>query len=101
MTDKPDCYQCKYRGEVPGSCHSSCNHPAFAKINDDPLLQLMGMLGKRGPLSGLVTKTDGCVVTGNAHGIRNGWFVHPFNFDPVWLESCTGFERASHKDNAL
>jgi hypothetical protein len=31
-------------------------------------------------------------VTGSAHGIRNGWFCWPFNFDPTWLESCDGFE---------
>lgn len=31
-------------------------------------------------------------VTGNEHGKRNGWFFWPYNFDPVWLESCTGFE---------
>jgi hypothetical protein len=31
-------------------------------------------------------------VTGRELGIRKGWFFHPFNFDPVWLLSCTGFE---------
>jgi len=31
-------------------------------------------------------------VTGHAHGIKSGWFFHPFNFDPVWLVSCTGFK---------
>lgn len=30
-------------------------------------------------------------VQGNAHGIRSGWFMWPFNFDPVWLVSCDGF----------
>ena len=30
-------------------------------------------------------------VTGNKHGIKNGWFQWPFNFDPIWLESCDGF----------
>jgi len=39
---------------------------------------------------------SGCVnntahVTGNLHGIRMGWFLWPANFDPVWLETCTGF----------
>lgn len=28
---------------------------------------------------------------GNSHGIRNGWFMWPLNFDPTWLESCDGF----------
>jgi hypothetical protein len=22
----------------------------------------------------------------------NGWFTWPFNFDPRWLDSCSGFE---------
>jgi hypothetical protein len=31
-------------------------------------------------------------VRGAIHGVRNGWFCWPFDFDPVWLESCDGFE---------
>ena len=31
-------------------------------------------------------------VTGNTHGIRHGWFNWPYNFDPMWLESCNGIE---------
>lgn len=30
-------------------------------------------------------------VSGAAHGIRNGWFFWPVNFDPTWLQSCDGF----------
>lgn len=30
-------------------------------------------------------------VVGNKHGIKNGWFFWPVNFDPVWLEDCNGF----------
>ena len=30
-------------------------------------------------------------VKGNPHGIKNGWFMWPFNFDPIWLELCDGF----------
>jgi hypothetical protein len=29
-------------------------------------------------------------VKGNAHGIKNGWFHWPYNFDPVWLQYCDG-----------
>lgn len=32
------------------------------------------------------------MVTGDPHGIRQGWFNWPLSFDPVWLESCEGFE---------
>jgi hypothetical protein len=37
-------------------------------------------------------------VTGDPHGIRNGWFFFPINFDPVWLQSCTGFEQLPAKE---
>jgi hypothetical protein len=30
-------------------------------------------------------------VTGNAHGMKMGWFYWPVNFDPTWLKSCDGF----------
>jgi hypothetical protein len=93
VTDnKPNCYECKWRGEVPGSCHSSCHHPAFAAAHDDPLGALFGLLGKRGPLAQSQITADECKVEGHLHGIRSGWFVHPYNFDPVWLKSCTGFQ---------
>jgi len=32
-------------------------------------------------------------IEGNECGIRNGWFHYPFNFDPVWLDKCKGFEK--------
>ena len=38
------------------------------------------------------------VVKGNEHGKRNGWFLWPMNFDPVWLISCDGFSD-NPKDN--
>ena len=31
-------------------------------------------------------------VIGDDHGIKNGWFFHPFNFDPIWLKYCDGYE---------
>lgn len=32
-------------------------------------------------------------VKGNPHGIKNGWFRWPFNFDPTWLVECDGFKQ--------
>ena len=32
-------------------------------------------------------------VKGALHGIKSGWFLYPFSFDPVWLETCDGFEK--------
>lgn len=40
----------------------------------------------------------GCVkpdpnMKGNVHGIQNGWFFYPLNFDPVWMtKECGNFE---------
>ena len=32
-------------------------------------------------------------VVGDSHGIKMGWFYWPYNFDPVWLKECDGFEK--------
>lgn len=32
-------------------------------------------------------------MTGDKHGIRSGWFMYPFNFDPTWkTKLCANFE---------
>lgn len=32
-------------------------------------------------------------MTGDGWGIRNGWFLYPFNFDPIWrTKECCNFE---------
>jgi hypothetical protein len=46
----------------------------------DVVETLLALLGKN-PLN----------IKASAHGIKMGWFMHPVNFDPVWLESCDGF----------
>jgi len=45
-------------------------------------------------------EVEGIKVKGNPHGIRQGWFGWPFNFDPVWLEECNGFEAAQQSVQA-
>jgi hypothetical protein len=31
-------------------------------------------------------------MTGSPHGVKNGWFLYPFLFDPVWKEKiCCNF----------
>lgn len=66
---KPDCYKCKHRRNLIGDCHSRCVHPRGDKVS----------------------------VKGNLHGIKNGWFFWPVNFDPVWLDYCDGFEQKTDK----
>lgn len=32
-------------------------------------------------------------MTGSEHGIQNGWFFYPFNFDPIWkTKECDNFK---------
>lgn len=32
-------------------------------------------------------------MRGNIHGIKNGWFWYPVNFDPIWAtKECSNFE---------
>ena len=88
---KPNCYECKHRGEVAGSAHSKCAHPAFRAALDDPMAQLFGILASVGRVPPMQAKSTAVKVVGKPHGIKNGWFNHPFDFDPIWLESCDGF----------
>lgn len=81
----PNCYACIYRNEVPGNAHSACGHPCF---KGKELLAVIAFIKK-------INLPDCIEVTANPHGVANGWFIHPVNFDPAWLESCTGFTQKS------
>ena len=77
---KPNCYECKFREDLPGDCHSRCVHPSIFGTG------ILALLGR---------DEDAIKVEGNEHGISHGWFYWPLNFDPVWMKSCTGFEEIS------
>lgn len=35
-------------------------------------------------------------MTGDPHGIKQGWFMYPLLFDPTWMTSeCKNFEQVS------
>lgn len=76
---KPDCYKCKHRGTVPGDCHSCCKYPGNKTGMFDMFDQPANNAEKLG-------------IKAASHGVNSGWFMWPVNFDPVWLESCNGFE---------
>ena len=82
---KPNCYECKYRGSIPGDAHSCCNHPKV-KQDSNPFGALVDML--RGKSMQAAKELN---IKGNSIGIRGGWFMWPANFDPTWLENCDGF----------
>jgi hypothetical protein len=90
-TEKPDCYRCKWRRGIPGDCHSRCIHPAFDEVGgNDILFDFLSIMLRRGIRAS--AKPTGITVVGEPYGIRNGWFNHPFNFDPTCLRTCTGFQ---------
>ena len=90
--NKPDCYKCKYRGNVPGSAHSCCNHPTVKEMlskSNNSLLELLSLF----QTGAILIQPRDMNIKANQHGLDNGWFNFPFDFDPVWLENCDGFEK--------
>ena len=81
-----DCWKCKWCREIPGSAHVMCVHPKTGINEDDPMVKLISLMG------GFKATTE-LRVKINPHGLRNGWANLPFNFDPIWVEECEGFER--------
>ena len=80
---KPNCYECKHRRDLSYSAHSECKHPALE--GKGRILAIATVMMGRG--------FEPFGLTGNAHGIKNGWFSWPLDYDPVWLDSCTAFEQ--------
>lgn len=91
MNDKPNCYECQYRRSIPGDCHSKCVHPVIADLHNNPAAEFMTLLGKRSGFKHPIS-ADAMGIQGKKWGIDHGWFIWPFNFDPVWLLTCDGFE---------
>ena len=89
---KPNCYECKHRRGGTFSHHSSCEHPIFDLVPGGGFLQLAYM--QKGVRSPYEKKLN---VSYSKHGFNNGWFFWPINFDPVWLETCEGFEPQPEK----
>ena len=83
--EKPNCYECKHRGGLVWDAHSECKHP---KIEPADRILTIVMMG-RGIRGGVLKRLN---ISYNQHGYANGWFNWPLNFDPVWLDTCDGFE---------
>lgn len=78
---KANCHKCQNRGSVPGSAHSSCSLGKVPFVIPNVKLDL-GFVELEIPM-----------VAGKEHGIKNGWFIWPVNFDPAWLKYCLLFEQ--------
>lgn len=86
---KPNCYQCIHRRNVPGDAHSQCAHPKAGPSDGSNMLDAIIQMARGKHNSG----SRELEIKGNLHGIRSGWFMWPYNFDPCWLENCNGFEQ--------
>ena len=82
----PNCMKCIHMRGIPGDAHIECKHP-IVKNNHQALRSMLAIIV--GDVNNLCEELD---IQGNSHGIKNGWFNWPINFDPVWLENCNGFE---------
>ncbi len=46
--------------------------------------------------------TPDASMTGNRHGILNGWFMYPFNFDPTWKTAmCKNYVNKESEKTAV
>ncbi len=86
---KFDCYNCKYRGEVPGSSHICCNHPSLGE--NSPEEEIMATFASVGRVAPVMKSCKGLNIRASSHGVANGWFNFPYNFDPLWLKNCDGY----------
>lgn len=65
--EKKTCYQCTFKGEVPGSCHSRCEFNWTQSTHEKP--------------------------KGHERGKQMGWYMWPYNYDPVWMiDQCKEFQ---------
>ena len=96
--EKPNCYECQYKGNNPGDAHIRCLHPLNKTTTDDPLANVLGILGGVGRGDVFAIYPEALNIKANPHGIKNGWFNYPINFDPCWLENCDGFKPKEKKD---
>lgn len=88
------CYSCTFRRGAPGSAHSSCAHPSLARSLEaqDPLMKLQSLLRHHCPPISARSPARELGVGIDKHGFEQGWANWPWNFDPVWIESCNGWE---------
>jgi len=89
---KTNCYKCKWCGNVPGSAHICCNHPSVKPAMDNPMMRIAGIFSSVGRFPPIIANSPELNIKGNPFGIARGWFNFPFDFDPVWLDNCDGFE---------
>ncbi len=100
MNKYGSCYDCKYRGTIPGSCHSRCNliqeaANSAGEPEQGPRLEMLIALGSA-TLGNADTGEE--LIKLDPHGVANGWAAWPVDFDPVWVNECPFFTIKSKKE---
>lgn len=93
-TLKPNCYKCKHRRPLAWSAHSECAHPGIQPA--ERILQ--PFLIPNGIRRGAAVRLG---ITWHQHGADSGWFMWPMDFDPVWLQTCSGFTPEENEGGVL
>jgi hypothetical protein len=91
-----NCYQCIHRRNVPGDAHSRCAHPSVDSGGGDMMSGIMAMVEA---MVGNKKVANPLNVRAHEHGVRMGWFMYPFNFDPAWMISCDGLTKKKEEPN--
>lgn len=79
------CFECEYRGDLPGDTHSCCKYPGV-RTNIPAIFDVKNTI--------IQTELG---ITAERYGFMKGWFFWPANFDHVWLRSCKGFTPKKEK----
>lgn len=80
-----NCYECKFRGSIPGSAHSRCN-VISQTCSDKSKVSSLEFLLAFGGKSLMLGQEH--IVDLDPHGVKNGWASWPLDFDPVWIRKC-------------
>lgn len=85
------CLTCKHRGTVPNSRHSTCKHPDVLHMDCDTYAMVIQRLARG---EEVIRITGAMGVQFDKDGVDGNWALWPFNFDPIWLVECLGYEEA-------
>lgn len=91
----PDCRRCKWSRREPSGAHLCCMHPATELLWTLPGSRFVYVMGKGAGIVDYSEQTKGLYVVGDETGKAIGAFNWPFNFDPLWLQECDGWEMAA------
>jgi hypothetical protein len=85
---RPNCYNCKFRGEVPGSAHSCCTVLRKPGDENNPHTMMTELGLTTGQITLVNEATQEPLVKLNPQGVKNGWASWPLDFDPTWVDGC-------------